>query len=46
MLASCLRRRWLARLEVSVVGGLVFFGRNVVKLTVRSVLLGSGPELL
>jgi hypothetical protein len=39
MPASWLRRGRLARLDVSVVGGLVFFGRNVLKLAVQAVVV-------
>ena len=35
MAASRLRRRWLGRLGVSVVGGLVFVGRDVLELAVQ-----------
>ena len=39
MLALCLRRCRLARLDVSVVGGLVFFGWNVVELAVQAAIV-------
>src|SRR4051812_6212246 len=39
MPASWLRRRRLGRLGVSVVGGLVFFGRNVVELAVQPAVV-------
>ena len=39
MPASWLRRRRLGRLDVSVVGGLVFFGRNVVELAVQPAVV-------
>ena len=39
MPATWLRRRRLARLGVSVVGGLVFLGRDILKLAVQSAVV-------